>query len=72
MMNELAANGRCCGRKPIYYKGGSYCSPPGSPMYFCDRCDREYGPEGQQRGNFAWDANGQPLISRREPKQHDL
>ena len=47
--------GRCCGRKPIHYKGGSWCSPPGSPMYFCDRCDRQYDPEtGNQVENWAW------------------
>ena len=51
---KLDEKGRCCGRKPIHYKGGSWCSPPDSPMYFCHRCDREYAPDGQQRENWAW------------------
>ena len=58
MKKTLDENGRCCGRKPLYYKGGSWRSPPGSPMYFCYRCDREYGPDGHQRANWAWDGNG--------------
>jgi hypothetical protein len=52
MMDE---KGRCCGVKPIHYKGGSWRSPPGSPMYFCCRCSREYdGVTKAQRSNFAW------------------
>lgn len=53
-MNLFDNEGRCCGRKPLFYKGGSWRSPPGSPKYFCTRCFREFGPDGKQRPNFAW------------------
>lgn len=44
---------RCCGRKPIRYKGGSWCSP--APQLFCPRCDRAYDLEtGDQMENWAW------------------
>ena len=61
---KLDDKGRCCGRKPVFYKGGSWCSPVGAPMYFCTRCSREYGPDGEheQRENFTWygpDKNGE-------------
>lgn len=47
--------GRCCGVKPLYYKGGSWRSPLQAPMYFCCRCSREYdGATKIQRPNFAW------------------
>lgn len=52
--SRLDAKGRCCGRKPIFYKGGSWRSPPGSPMYFCCECDREFGPDGRQRPNWKY------------------
>jgi hypothetical protein len=51
---QLDAKGRCCGRKPIFYKGGSWRSPLSAPMHFCCDCNREYGPDGQQRDNWAW------------------
>ena len=52
---KLDEKGRCCGRKPIYYKGGSWRSPPGAPLMFCGRCNREYDPiTGEQRENWAW------------------
>ncbi len=65
----LDSAGRCCGRKPLHYKGGSWRSPE-RPMKFCDRCCREYDPEtGVQRENWAWklDTNefGQPSWIRR-------
>lgn len=54
---KLDDKGRCCGHKPIFYKGGSWCSPLGSPKYFCTRCARDFGPDGEQRENFAWVKN---------------
>lgn len=42
---RLDQKGRCCGRKPIHYKGGSWCSPPGAPFLWCDRCDKHFDPE---------------------------
>jgi hypothetical protein len=56
---RLNERGQCCGRKPIHYKGGSYCSPPGSPMKFCTVCSREYSVEtGEQKENWAYRADG--------------
>ena len=66
-MKRLDAKGRCCGRKPIYYRGGSWCSPMNCPMHFCDRCDREYGPDGVQRDNWAWNADGSRKVWRDDP-----
>lgn len=44
---------RCCGRKPIRYKGGSWRSP--EPQLFCPRCDRAYDlDDGEQIENWAW------------------
>mgnify|MGYP001209491228 CR=1 FL=1 len=54
MIASKLDNGRCCGRKPIFYKGGSWRSPKQAPMHFCDRCHKEYGPDGVQRENWAW------------------
>lgn len=64
---RLDEKGRCCGRKPIFYKGGSWRSPPGSPMHFCCGCQREFGPDGEHRPNWAWmkDSNGQ-LVPRHD------
>lgn len=42
---RLDEKGRCCGRKPIYYRGGAWNSPPGSPMLWCCRCDTVYNPQ---------------------------
>jgi hypothetical protein len=53
---SLDAKGRCCGRRPIYYKGGSWRSPLGAPMYHCCDCSAEFGPDGKQRANWAWAA----------------
>ena len=33
--------GRCCGRKPIIYKSGSW-TPLRKPHLFCDRCGKDY------------------------------
>lgn len=57
---SLDQQGRCCGRKPLFYKGGSWRSPPGSPMHFCCECHREFGPDGKQRPNWAWPASVTP------------
>lgn len=51
---KLDEKGRCCGRKPIKYKGGSWRSPL-YPMYFCTRCDRAYSVDSlKQIENWAW------------------
>ena len=51
---RLDENGRCCGRKPILYKGGSWRSPE-LRQKFCDRCDRAYSIEtGEQIANWAY------------------
>lgn len=42
---SLDEKGRCCGRKPMHYKGGSWRSPPGAPFLWCDRCDKLFDPE---------------------------
>lgn len=49
---QLPADGRCCGRKPIAYKGGPYTTR----QLWCDRCDRSYEFDAPhwQRENFAW------------------
>lgn len=57
-LTKLDDKGRCCGRKPLHYKGGSWRSPRGAPMFFCCECNREFGPDGQQRSNWAWPARG--------------
>jgi len=59
----LDEQGRCCGTKPIRYKGGSWRSPPGSPMLYCCRCSRQYDPEtGEQRENWAWVKDGDEFV----------
>lgn len=55
---QLDEAGKCCGRKPIHYKGGSWRSPA-HPMKFCDRCYREFNPRtGAQVENWAWRLDG--------------
>ena len=71
-LRTLDARGRCCGVKPHHYKGGSWRSPPGSPLSICLRCHREFGPDDRQRANCAWDAEGRDLrtpqpAARRQP-----
>jgi hypothetical protein len=52
-VGRLDDNGRCCGKKPLHYKGGWQSN--GKSMKFCDRCAREYDPiTGEQRENWAW------------------
>lgn len=49
--------GRCCGRKPLYYKG-HHSWRNARRMLFCDRCCREYDPDShEQRENFHWMLN---------------
>lgn len=51
---DLDANGRCCGRKPIDYKGGAWNSPK-QPEKFCPRCNRAYDRvTGSQIENWAF------------------
>lgn len=50
---KLDAKGRCCGRKPIDYKGSR--GSPEKPHKFCFRCDRAYHREtGEQIENWAF------------------
>ena len=52
-MTSLDEKGRCCGRKPIKYKGGAWNSPE-VPQWFCARCCRSYDLRtGQQIENWA-------------------
>lgn len=46
-MKTLDAKGRCCGRKPLVYKRPR-------AFLFCQRCNREFTPDGKQVQNFAW------------------
>lgn len=44
---RLDEKGRCCGKKPIFYKR--------PPRHFCPRCDRAYDAvTGEQIENWAW------------------
>lgn len=61
---NLDEKGRCCGRKPLFYKGGSWRSPRNAPMYFCCTCHREFGPKGEQRENFAWKLENGAWVAR--------
>lgn len=48
---KLDEKGRCCGRKPIDYKG----SWRSIPQKFCPRCCRAFSREtGEQIDNWAW------------------
>jgi hypothetical protein len=48
---KLDDKGRCCGRKPLFYKRGWNHR---GPHHFCTRCSREYTEAGEQRENFHW------------------
>ncbi len=50
---KLDDHGRCCGRKPLFYQLNMYRKGR-DPHYFCTRCNAEYTPAGEQRGNWAW------------------
>lgn len=64
----LDSQGRCCGRKPIDYKGGSWRSPPEGPHKFCPRCDRSFDRfTGQQIENWAWLCLKPGVFGRRTP-----
>lgn len=53
-MSKLDEKGRCCGIKPIDYKGGSYRSPQ-KPQKFCFRCYRAFDRvTGEQIENWKW------------------
>lgn len=56
---KLDDKGRCCGRKPILYKG-KYTTAAG-PQRYCPRCDRAYDiEENEQIRNWAWEqVNGE-------------
>jgi hypothetical protein len=55
---KLDDKGRCCGRKPIDYKGGAWNSPM-QPQKFCTRCDRSFDRvSGEQIANWAWQQDG--------------
>ena len=59
---KLDEKGRCCGRKPLDYKGGSWRSPR-RPQKFCTRCCRAYNREtGEQIENWAWETNGEAFV----------
>lgn len=63
----LDEKGACCGRKAIFYKGGSWRSPLEAPLYFCHRCCREYGPDNKHRPNWAWKRNADGELVRVKP-----
>ncbi len=44
---NLAADGRCCGRKPLEYKSGTW-TPLGMPHKLCTRCYAEYTVDGKR------------------------
>lgn len=48
---KLNAKGRCCGKKPLFYKRGHRND---GPYHFCPRCSREYTEAGEQRENWHW------------------
>jgi hypothetical protein len=45
--------GRCCGRKPLFYKRPTDTYVPG-PHHFCTRCDAAFSADGQQIDNWAY------------------
>ena len=53
---HLDADGRCCGRKPLFYKTRMGFRDGWDPHHFCTRCDAEYDTDGKQRPNWAWTA----------------
>lgn len=52
----LDLSGRCCGRKPLFYKRPA-------PHHFCTRCDGQFGPDGQQQQNWAWKHCGDGFVA---------
>lgn len=50
---QLDEKGRCCGRKPVTYRGRNTTSE--GPQRYCTRCDRSYDlEENEQIPNWAW------------------
>jgi hypothetical protein len=56
-------DGRCCGRKTHPYKR-ELRAGPGS---CCFKCGREYGLDGEQRPNWAYNVDGDGNYHRYEP-----
>lgn len=56
--DKLDEKGRCCGIKPIVYRGPN-------PYLFCSRCDRAFSPDGQQIENWAWLLQDGKFVRRR-------
>lgn len=52
-MQQLDEKGRCCGRKPMVYRGRQ--STAEGPQRYCPRCDRSYDlAHNHQIPNWAW------------------
>ena len=64
---ELDKKGRCCGRKPDYYRGLGRHSPI-RPYYFCPNCKREYNMDGAQQENWFWKKDTISIYRRRAIK----
>ena len=59
LIAKVDEKGRCCERKSIHYKGGSWASPLDAPKLYCTRCDRMYDPgTGLQRESEFWKREG--------------
>lgn len=52
--HELDTKGRCCGRKPIFYKTSNGIRSCPDHHYYCSRCRREFSPNGEQRESSSW------------------
>lgn len=53
---SLDDRGRCCGRKPLFYKTARGMQVSKDPHHFCATCAGEFSPDGKQRANWAWTA----------------
>ncbi len=51
---SLDEMGRCCGRKPIFYKTTRGLQASKDPHHFCCTCGADFTPDGKQRANWAW------------------
>ena len=47
---KLDNEGRCCGKKPIFYKGRR--------SHWCSRCGADFGVDGQQHSGNLWPSDG--------------
>jgi hypothetical protein len=57
-------SGRCCGRKPLAYKGRC-----GNRGFFCDRCCRMYDLDTREWiENWAWKKNREGLFAATYPR----